>query len=276
LLTNDGDFTYRLTHPKHDVSKTYQILLEGSLREADLAIWRQGIDLQGRLTRPAQVEVLNRHSTQQTLLRVVLWEGRNRQIRRVAQALGHRVLSLLRTAIGPIDLGQLPPGECRPLSSTEVAALWAESNQSSTDRGDSFLNPGLIHVLLSEPPCMKTKEAIDPIPFTGATLGPGYFAAQCPHPAGLSLEAVASKTLIRASLLQAIEHGDLDSLPEPVYIRGLIRRYGDALGLDGEALAIQFFTPPKIRHRSWERIPGCPAASPAPLWRLFFSAAGGH
>jgi len=134
LLTNDGDFTYRLTHPKHDVSKTYQVLLEGSLREADLAIWRQGIDLQGRLTRPAQVEVLNRHSTQQTLLRVVLWEGRNRQIRRVAQALGHRVLSLLRTAIGPIDLGQLPPGECRPLSSTEVAALWAESNQSSTDR----------------------------------------------------------------------------------------------------------------------------------------------
>jgi pseudouridine synthase len=127
LLTNDGDFTYRLTHPKHDISKTYRVWVEGSPRPADLEAWRQGIELEGRLTRPAKVEVLNQDSPQRTLLEVVLWEGRNRQIRRVAQALGHRVLSLHRTAIGPICLGKLAPGEYRSLSQNEVAALLAEA-----------------------------------------------------------------------------------------------------------------------------------------------------
>jgi len=110
---------------------------------------------------------------------------------------------------------------------------------------------------------MKTKEAIDPNTVHREQLSDlGILLRSARTQQGLSLEAVASKTLIRASLLQAIEHGDLDSLPEPVYIRGLIRRYGDALGLDGEALAIQFFTPPKIRHRSWKE---SPAAQLRPL-----------
>ncbi|PSN13114.1 DUF4115 domain-containing protein [filamentous cyanobacterium CCP5] len=70
----------------------------------------------------------------------------------------------------------------------------------------------------------------------------------------IAIEAIAEKTLIRASLLRAIESGDLAQLPEPVYVRGLIRRYGNALGLDGDALAIQFFTPVQAQRRSgWTR-----------------------
>jgi pseudouridine synthase len=141
LLTNDGDFTYRLTHPKHDVSKTYEVWLEGVPPAADLATWRRGIELEGRLTRPSRIRVLNQASPRRTLLEVVLWEGRNRQIRRVAQALGHRVLSLHRTAIGPVNLGQLAPGLCRPLSSSEVTALLAEADISATGReADSQLS----------------------------------------------------------------------------------------------------------------------------------------
>ena len=77
-----------------------------------------------------------------------------------------------------------------------------------------------------------------------------------------SLEAMASKTLIRASVLAAMEQGNLESLPEPVYVRGLLRRYGDALGLDGETLASQFFAPPKPQSRSWK---DSPAAQLRPL-----------
>lgn len=72
----------------------------------------------------------------------------------------------------------------------------------------------------------------------------------------LVLEDVAEKTLIRGTLLNAIETGDLDSLPEPIYVRGLIRRYGEILGLDGETLASQFFAPPKVwRRTSWKNTP---------------------
>jgi pseudouridine synthase len=131
LLTNDGEFTYRLTHPKHDVSKTYQVWVEGVPPKPSLKVWREGIELEGRLTRPAKVEVLTHDASRKTLLKITLWEGRNRQIRRVAKALGHRVLSLHRTAIGPVRLGTLSPGEYRSLSSEEVRALLAESTSST-------------------------------------------------------------------------------------------------------------------------------------------------
>mgnify|MGYP006278798287 FL=1 len=110
---------------------------------------------------------------------------------------------------------------------------------------------------------MKTKEAIDPTAVYREQLSElGVLLSSARAEQGLSLEVVASKTLIRSSLLRAIEQGDLESLPEPVYIRGLIRRYGDALGLDGETLSSQFFTPLKIRRRSWKE---SPAAQLRPL-----------
>ncbi|HSM82509.1 MAG TPA: pseudouridine synthase [Nodosilinea sp.] len=130
LLTNDGDFTFRLTHPRHDVPKTYRVQLEGAISPGALAAWRQGIHLDGQLTRPAQVHVITATATS-TQLEVVLREGRNRQIRRVAQALGHRVLNLHRVAVGSVGLANLKPGGCRALSSGEIEALLAEASVQS-------------------------------------------------------------------------------------------------------------------------------------------------
>jgi pseudouridine synthase len=127
LLTNDGDFTFRLTHPRHDVPKTYRVRLEGQLSPAALAEWRQGVFLDGRPTRPAQVEVLSTGPTD-TQIQVVLQEGRNRQVRRVAKVLGYRVLDLHRVAVGSVILGNLGAGVYRALSSAEIEALLAESS----------------------------------------------------------------------------------------------------------------------------------------------------
>ncbi|MBE9136908.1 helix-turn-helix domain-containing protein [Nodosilinea sp. LEGE 07088] len=110
---------------------------------------------------------------------------------------------------------------------------------------------------------MKTKELVDPnVLYREQLLELGTLLLAARQQQGQTLEAMATKTLIRPSLLAAIEQGDLDGLPEPVYIRGLIRRYGDALHLDGETLASQFFTPRRIERRSWQE---SPAAQLRPL-----------
>lgn len=123
LITNDGHLTCALTHPRHHVSKTYEVVVKGQPSPASLRQWRQGIVLSGRKTRPCQVEVQVNGSPESTQLQVVLKEGRNRQIRRVAEQLGHPVQSLHRTAIGPITLGRLRPGQHRPLTRAEVHQL---------------------------------------------------------------------------------------------------------------------------------------------------------
>ena len=127
LLTNDGDLTYYLTHPRHHVPKTYQVWVEGVASEQMLRQWRQGVLLEGRKTLPAQIKVLDR-ARAKTLLEVILNEGRNRQIRRVADQLGCPVLQLHRTAIdsiqiNPPDKPALPSGAYRPLESFEVQCL---------------------------------------------------------------------------------------------------------------------------------------------------------
>ncbi len=109
LLTNDGDVTFHLTHPCHQVPKTYRVWVEGSPTHSVLQQWRQGIVLEGRKTLPADVKVVEQVERTQTLLEIVLREGRNRQIRRIAEQLGHPVLELHRVSIGPICL--IPPGE---------------------------------------------------------------------------------------------------------------------------------------------------------------------
>ncbi|WP_016950690.1 pseudouridine synthase [Anabaena sp. PCC 7108] len=103
ILTNDGDLTFGLTHPSHSISKTYRVLVKGHPPEAVLERWRQGIILDGIKTRPAQVSLIE-SLPQQSYLEVILQEGRNRQIRRLAQQLGYPVIQLQRTAIGSIQL----------------------------------------------------------------------------------------------------------------------------------------------------------------------------
>lgn len=122
LLTNHGDLTFRLTHPRHSLSKTYEVWVEGHPTATVLDQWRQGVLLSGRKTRLAQVTRIRSHPDR-TLLKIVLKEGRNRQIRRVAEQLGHPVLSLHRTAIASIQLGSLRPGQFRPLTAREIQSL---------------------------------------------------------------------------------------------------------------------------------------------------------
>jgi 23S rRNA pseudouridine2605 synthase len=130
LLTNDGDLTFHLTHPRHHITKTYAVWVQGNPRPSVLDRWRQGILLEGRQTRPAQVEILVPFNRQQnaTQLQIILQEGRKRQIRLVAKALGHQVLQLHRTHIGSIALRDideciLNPGQYRSLTSSEIEAL---------------------------------------------------------------------------------------------------------------------------------------------------------
>jgi pseudouridine synthase len=127
LLTNDGDLTFNLTHPRHHVPKTYEVWVKGQPADDALHQWRKGIVLDGQKTLPAKVVVVKR-TVSKTLLEVVLIEGRNRQIRRVADMLGHPVLKLHRVSIGAIRLAptgsaSLPLGTYRALSRVEVDDL---------------------------------------------------------------------------------------------------------------------------------------------------------
>ncbi|MEO0801643.1 MAG: pseudouridine synthase [Cyanobacteria bacterium J06642_2] len=127
LLTNDGELTHRLTHPRYHLSKTYRVRVEGQPEEAILERWRRGVELEDGITLPAEVtRQFSSRSTRKdttTLLRIVLYEGRNRQIRRVAEILGYPVRSLHREAIGPLTLETLPRGKCRRLNLAEVRQL---------------------------------------------------------------------------------------------------------------------------------------------------------
>jgi pseudouridine synthase len=124
LLTNDGQLTHRLTHPRYKHSKVYKVDVEGDISEDTIALWRRGLLLDGRLTAPATIRILDRGDASTQLL-ITLREGRKRQIRRVAASLGHPVKRLLRLQIGPIKLGALRVGEWCSLSAREIIELRA-------------------------------------------------------------------------------------------------------------------------------------------------------
>jgi 23S rRNA pseudouridine2605 synthase len=118
LLTNDGELTYRLTHPSFGVEKEYVVTVSGLLDPSDLRRLRQGVDLEDGMTAPARVALLG-----PGVLRITIHEGRNRQVRRMADAIGHPVLHLVRTRLGPLRIGSLRPGQWRELELHEVRAL---------------------------------------------------------------------------------------------------------------------------------------------------------
>jgi len=121
LLTNDGELAQRLTHPSNHVAKTYRVKVKGIVERQVLEQVRHGLFLDGRRTLPAPVKRVS--SQANTWLEILLFEGRKNQIRRVFERLGHPVLKLRRTAIGPLNDRDLKPGEWRPLTSSEVKAL---------------------------------------------------------------------------------------------------------------------------------------------------------
>jgi pseudouridine synthase len=134
LMTNDGALAHRLTHPRYEHEKVYDVTVEGHIPDRVLEQWRRGVMLDGRITAPAPIEVIERgHDA--TRLRVILREGRKRQIRRVAAALGHPVRRLVRLSIGPLELGDLPPGEWRYLTDAEVRRLQRSAAEEPARRG---------------------------------------------------------------------------------------------------------------------------------------------
>lgn len=132
LLTNDGDLTLQLTHPRYHLPKTYQVWIKGNPSEEDLQQWREGVMLMGKKTLPAEIRVMAQRPDR-ALLRVILTEGKNRQIRRVAEALGFEVLRLHRLAIGSIQLqppreAELPKGGYRFLTVPEISFLRSQAH----------------------------------------------------------------------------------------------------------------------------------------------------
>mgnify|MGYP001457506791 CR=1 FL=1 len=122
LLTNNGDLTLRLTHPKYSHAKTYLVWVSGLPSQSTLNNWRQGILLDSKMTMPATIEVMEiiNHNT---LLQIILKEGRNRQIRRITTLLGHPVQDLQRIAISNIKLNDLQEGKWRELKTNELISL---------------------------------------------------------------------------------------------------------------------------------------------------------
>lgn len=123
LLTNDGDLAARLTHPRHGVERTYEARVAGVPDERDLERLRTGIPLEGRRTLPAAVDLVTRGRSAESVLRITIREGRNRQVRRMCEAVGHPLRALRRTRIGPLVDRRLQPGQWRELTEQEIGAL---------------------------------------------------------------------------------------------------------------------------------------------------------
>lgn len=123
LLTNDGEFANFIMHPSHHVSKTYRVTVRPDVTEEQLITLSTGVILDdGSKTLPAQVQVESKE-TGRVVLRITIFEGKNRQIRRMCEALGLEVARLRRVSIGPVRLGMLQPGKWRELTPSEVGAL---------------------------------------------------------------------------------------------------------------------------------------------------------
>ncbi len=129
LLTNDGVLTHRLLHPRYEIPRIYEADVEGSVTRAALTRWRQGAQLDDGPAVPLAVEVL-RTGSRTSRLRLTFAEGRNHEVKRYCEALGHRVVRLRRTAFGPIGLGNLPVGAARPLTPRELSALRAATQHT--------------------------------------------------------------------------------------------------------------------------------------------------
>lgn len=122
IMTNDAQFAERLTNPDYHVAKTYLVKASSHLDDDQLDALRNGLDLRDGPTRPAVVKRL-RESDGRTVFEITITEGRNRQVHRMVEALGSKVLELVRIAIGPVEIGDLPIGGSRELTADEVRAL---------------------------------------------------------------------------------------------------------------------------------------------------------
>lgn len=124
LLTNDGALCNLLMHPRYGVNKTYRVVCDGTLSASEIAALTNGVELEDGLTAPAKVTGIRRATTGGTAFSITIHEGRNRQIRRMLEAIGHRTLRLKREQYGNLKLGDLKPGQWRYLTDAEIEDLY--------------------------------------------------------------------------------------------------------------------------------------------------------
>lgn len=143
LMTNDGAFANAMMHPSAHVPKTYRVTVRPCVSEDQLTQIAVGIEIDGRKTAPADVRVISQEPGR-VVLEIVLYEGRNREIRKMCEAIGLEVARLRRIAIGPIKIGMLQPGQWRRLTGEEVRRLEAAAKLSNKGRGseDASGKPG--------------------------------------------------------------------------------------------------------------------------------------
>jgi 23S rRNA pseudouridine2605 synthase len=122
LLTNDGELANRLTHPRYGVAKTYRVRLRRAPSEGEIERLRRGVELEDGPTAPAEVRRAGERE-----IEIVIREGRNRQVRRMVEAIGNRVLGLRRVGFGSLRLGGLAEGSARRLGEEEIARLWKDA-----------------------------------------------------------------------------------------------------------------------------------------------------
>ena len=125
IMTNDGDFAYKLTHPKYEKAKTYRVFVRGVLSNEKMAKLRKGVDIGGYTTMPAEVRVIKQNAGS-ALAEIKIREGKNRQVRKMFTAIGARVIELERIAIGSVHLGHLKSGHTRKMTRAEIESLLDE------------------------------------------------------------------------------------------------------------------------------------------------------
>ncbi len=126
LMTNDGEFANHMTHPSKHIPKTYRVTVRPDVTEDMLTAFATGMDIDGRMTAPADAHVIEKQENR-AVMEIVLYEGRNRQIRKMCESLGLEVARLKRTSMGSLKLGMLPPGKWRELKDDEVHKLMVSS-----------------------------------------------------------------------------------------------------------------------------------------------------
>lgn len=123
LLTNDGEFTYQLTHPKHEINKVYEALVKGVPSDEEIKKFETGLEIEDYITSPATFILKKVEPNNNSLVRITIHEGKNRQVRKMCEAIGHKVITLKRISIGPIALNNLQEGKWRRLSEKELESL---------------------------------------------------------------------------------------------------------------------------------------------------------
>ena len=127
ILTNDGDFVYKVTHPKHEITKTYTVTLKGIVNKTEVEQLRKGVKIEDYITKPAKVKILKTDEEKDiSRLEITIHEGKNRQIRKMCESIGKKVLALHRSKIGNIDVKSIKIGEWRYLKDSEVKELIVE------------------------------------------------------------------------------------------------------------------------------------------------------